>query len=117
MFKVVKIGDKDVPMLGMASANVYYRRIFGADPLLIQDGSKELTPGESINLYMGMGFVMAKMAELKDRQAMLKLNEGDFIDWLDQFQTDEIIDALLDIASVYNGQNLSLSEKKAEDAR
>lgn len=117
MFKIVKIGDKDVPMLGMASANIYYRRVFGVDPLLMQDGSKELTPGENINLYLGMGFIMAKMAELKDRSAMLKLNEESYIEWLDQFENADMINAVLDIAAVYNGQSLSLSEKKTEDAR
>lgn len=117
MYQVVKIGDKDVPMLSMASVNVYYRRVFGADPLLMQDGTKELTPGENINLYLGMGFIMAKMAEMKGRENMLKLNEDNYIEWLDQFDNAELINAVLDIAAVYNGQNVSMSQKKTEDAR
>ena len=35
MFKVVKIGDKEVPMMAMASTDIYYKRVFGEDPLKI----------------------------------------------------------------------------------
>lgn len=117
MFRIVKIGDKEVPMLAMASVNIYYKRVFGIDPLVLQDGSREMTPGENINLYLGMGFIMAKMAELKDRQKMRQLNEDDYIDWLEQYDNADLINAVVDIAAVYNGQNTSVSEKKSEAGR
>ena len=86
MFDTVKIGDKSVPMLCLASTNVYFKKVFGVDPIAIQANSK-LTPADGIDFATKMAFVMAKQAENQsDRPAMLRLNEGDFIDWLDQFE-------------------------------
>ena len=104
-------------MLGMASVNIYYRRVFGVDPLTLQGGERELTPGENVNLYIGLGFVMAKMAELKNRRELLTLNEDAYIEWLEQFDNADMVNAIVDIAEVYNGQSCALSEKKTEDAR
>ena len=36
MYKVVTIGEKEVPMLSMASTDLYYKNAFGEDPLKIQ---------------------------------------------------------------------------------
>lgn len=111
MYQVIKVGAKDVPMLSMASVDVYYRQIFHKDAIKIQS-SKEFDEGDLINFVCEMGFVMAKFAELKDRKEMAKLTEENYLDWLDQFDRAEFIAALPDMRMVYEGQQITHSDSK-----
>ena len=111
MYNIVKIGEKDVPMLSMASVDVYYRQIFHEDAIKLQS-SKDFTEGDLIVFVQRMGFVMAKFAELKDRKEMAKLNEDAFLDWLDQFDRVEYLNALADIRLTYEGQQLAAADAK-----
>lgn len=113
MYRVIKIGDKDVPMLAMSSVNIYYRRVFGVDPLVLLGKDEGMETGVAINLYMGMGFIMAKMAE-RNREQMKKLNEDMYLDWLDNFDNADMMNAMPEISALYNGQNTSQSEKKTQ---
>ena len=111
MYGVVKIGDKEVPMLAMASVDVYYKRIFGEDPLKMQ--IKEGFDGaDAVELFQRMGFVMAKFAEPKVRKEMLKLTEDNYLDWLDGFERSALIDAVGDIRKVYDGEKVTTAEPK-----
>lgn len=106
MYNEIKIGDKTVPMLAMASVDLYYRQIFHEDAIKLQSG-KNFDEGDLINFIIRMGFVMAKFAELKDRKAMSKLNEDAFLDWLDGFERADYLDALADIRKTYEGQSVT----------
>jgi len=110
MYNKVKIGEKEVPMLSMASVDLYYRNIFGQDPVVLQ--TKGIDEGDMINFVLRMGFVMAKFAETKDRKEMLKLNEDAFLEWLDQFERNDIYAALPDFQATYEGQMLTSAEAK-----
>lgn len=115
MFQIVHIGEKEVPMLSLASVDNYFMQIFGKDPVRIQDTAGDDTAA-IIDLFERMGFVMHKYAELKDRKEMLKLNEEAYLDWLDQFERLDMYNALPDIRKVYEGQKISnVSPKKKED--
>lgn len=111
MFNIVKIGTSEVPMLSMASVDVYYRNIFHEDPLKIQTDENADT-GVMIGFIQRMGFVMAKFAELKDRKEMLKLNEDSFYEWMDTMERNDLINALPDIQMTYEGQSINGSEAK-----
>lgn len=111
MYNVVKIGGKDVPMLAMASADVYYRQIFHEDPIKLQ-ANKDMDEGDLINFVMKMGFVMAKFAELRNRKEMAKLNEDAFLDWLDQFERLDYLSALADVRMTYEGQAVTTADAK-----
>lgn len=113
MFQIIKIGEHDVPMMAMASVDVYYRNIFHEDPIKLQ--VSDMDEGDMINFVMRMGFVMAKFAELKDRKELNKLNEDNFIDWLDQFDRSEYLNALGDIRKTYEGQAVTASDEKKTD--
>lgn len=110
MYNKIVIGAKEVPMLSMASVDLYYRNIFHEDPIALQ--TKGIDEGEMINFVLRMGFVMAKFAELKDRKEMAKLNEDSFLDWLDQFERNDIFAALPDIQKTYEGQMVTESTAK-----
>lgn len=113
MYNVVKIGEKDVPMLSMASVDIYYRNIFHEDAIKLQ--TKVQDEGDIVNFVMRMGFVMAKFAELKDRKEMNKLNEDAFLDWLDQFERVDYLNALVDVRMTYEGQSVTQSDAKKKD--
>ena len=111
MYGEIRIGEKTVPMLALASADIYYKQIFREDPVKIQ-ASGNYDAADAINLFMRMGFVMAKYAELKSSAEMRKLNEDNFTDWLDQFDRGEFYSAIEDIKRVYEGQKVGTSESK-----
>ena len=111
MYNIVKIGDKDVPMLSMASVDLYYRNIFHEDAVKLQ-ASGNFDEGDLVNFCSRMAFVMAKFAELKDRKEMNKLNEDMFIAWLDQFERADFLNALLDVRLTYEGQAVTSSDSK-----
>lgn len=114
MYNVVKIGKKEVPMLSMASVDLYFKNIFHEDPVVIQTN---METGDAIGFYQRMGFVMAKFAEIKERKEMLKLTEDAYIDWLDGFERNDLLQALEYIQQTYDGQQVTYSDakKKSEE--
>lgn len=114
MYSVVKIGDKEVPMLAMASAGVYYRHCFGRDAIMTQ--ADATTPGQRLAFYGEMGYIMAMMAAAQgDRKKLLALNEETYIEWLEQFDAFDYNSAIAEIAMVYEKQNTTtVREKKAD---
>lgn len=115
MFNTVKIGAVDVPMLSMASVDLYYRNIFHDDPIKLQTQETQ-NDGDLINFVMRMGFVMAKFAEVKDRKGMAKISQDDFLDWMDGFERNDLLNALPDIRRTYEGQSVTnASAKKNND--
>ena len=101
MYNVVKIGQKDVPMLSMASVDRYYWNIFHRDPLKIQVKAED--EADSVNFVIEMAFVMAKFAEV-GAKGMRELNEDSFLEWLEQFERVDLINALPDAQMTYEGQ-------------
>lgn len=115
MFNIVKIGEKEVPMLAMASAAIYYKRVFGRDAIVVQADAK--TDGELIAFYGEMGYIMAMMAKYRDDRAkLLEINFDSYIEWLDNFSSSDYNEAIVAIAQIYEGQNKVSSKEKKESA-
>ena len=115
MYNVITIGGEPVPMLAMASVDLYYKQIFHEDAIKLQSG-KTFDEGDLINFVMRMGFVMAKFAELKNRKEMAKLNEDSYLDFLDRFERADYLNALAEIRATYEGQSLTSSDAKKNNA-
>lgn len=111
MYRVVKIGETDVPMLALASVDVYYKRMFKEDPLSIMT-SKSADEGEKTRIAFGMGFIMAKYAENQDRKKMMALTYDEYLEWLDKFIYGDFIEAVPDILGLYYGQKLPTAKEK-----
>lgn len=110
MFNNVKIGNTTVPMLSMASVDIYYRNVFHDDPLTVQTQAKGAA--DAITFYERMGFIMAAFAERKTREKMRELREDDFLDWMDQFDRLDLMNALADIQATYDGQSVTNADAK-----
>ena len=116
MYAKVKIGEREIPMMAMASTDFYYKNTFGEDLLTLMT-QPDLETSKTFEIVAKMGFIMAKFAELKKRKDMLKLNEEAFIEWLDQFDREDFFneDTLLDIQNVYAGNKETSSEIKNQE--
>ena len=111
MYKEVKIGEKAVPLKATASTLIRYRQIFGRD-LLKTIGTDENEV--DANIIQELAYVMAMAADGAD---MMKLNENTFIDWLDEFESFDIInpDTATEIIDVWNASKLTASESKKKE--
>lgn len=112
MYSVVKIGDREIPMLSMASVDLYYKNIFHEDPMEIQTSMDAV---RAVKFYHQMAFVMAKFAELHERKEMLKLTEDSYFEWLDTVDRGGLFDAVESIQQVYDGQKTSTATAKKNE--
>ena len=110
MQKTIMIGDVEVAMRASAATAIRYRNIFHGD---IMKELMEMNPGKIdasvIETIQKLGFVMAKSAE---GEKMTELTEDDYMEWLDQFDSIEMMTASKDIVSIYLGGKVSESELK-----
>lgn len=115
MEKVIKIGAKDVTLAANAATPIRFRNIFGKDLLTI---ISEGTSSEGVNMNVAsevapqLAFLMAKTAEKAD---MTKLNEDKLLEWLEQFEAMDVINATEQIFQVYFGDSETEVEAKKND--
>lgn len=123
MYKVLKIGDTDVPMLAKASTNVYYKEIFGDDPIEAQNAE---ALGTRIEFAQQLAFVMAKMAAAQEsvnngsaksmRDVMQLVSRDNYLDWLDEFEFMDLQNVLGEVMDIYVAQHSGTSKsKKSQD--
>lgn len=93
--ETVKIGELSVQMCACASVLPAYRNIFGEDFLKVVSADTQ-----DMSVYIRMGFVMAMFAE-KTRAEVNKLTVDNFYEWLDQFSTGDMVNAIAEIATVF----------------
>lgn len=113
MQKTVRIGEKDVEMRASAATAIRYRNVFHGDIM------KELMALDAENIDMSVvekiqqvGFIMAKAAESAN---MAALSTDDYLEWLEQFDQIDIMQAAKDIISVYIHQKESSSDLKKSE--
>lgn len=110
MQKIVRIGEKEVEMRSTAATAIRYRNVFHADILKeLSEINPEKIDAEVIEKIQQLGFIMAKTA---DGANMTQLTDDDYMTWLDQFDSLEMMQAAKDIVNVYIGGKTSESELK-----
>ena len=110
MYKEVKIGKYTVGMTANAFSPYLYKICFREDFL-----RKVQEPNPDPDLFVKMGFIMAKQAEEKEISKLMKLDEVAFYKWLADF--DDPMDLLLatsEISGVYFKQSGASSTPKNE---
>jgi len=116
MYKEVKVGNTTVPMLANGATPIRYKLLFHKDILaefksIEGDESKIATVGE-------LAFIMAMQAKAHDGEYDIsKLNEEDYLTWLEQFNPLDIEMSSDKIIDVYVGNTVTSSEPKKKEEK
>lgn len=114
MFKVVKIGEKDVPLQANAATGIRYKQVFKKDLLQQVDMVNETDAMISADMLMELAFIMAMSAEKHD---MNRLNYDAFVEWLEDFEFMDFLaeDVASEIMAVWQGnREQSVTPKKKD---
>lgn len=110
MQKSIMIGDVEVAMRASAATAIRYRNTFHGDIMKeLMEMNTEQIDSSVIEKIQKLAFIMAKSAEGAN---MTALTEDDYLEWLDQFDSLEMMTASKDIVSIYLGGKVSESELK-----
>lgn len=110
MQKSIMIGDVEVAMRASAATAIRYRNTFHGDIMKeLMEMNPEQIDSSVIEKIQKLAFIMAKSAEGAN---MTTLTEDDYLEWLDQFDSLEMMQASKDIVSIYLGGKVSESELK-----
>lgn len=116
MYAKIMLGDKEVELAANAATPHRFRKIFHRDPMkefgAVYEGKVDQM--ESIDLFSQAAFVMNMAARKMD---LNNLSEDDYVEWLEDFETYDILEASQKILAVYLGNNKLLSESKKEEGQ
>lgn len=107
MFGKVTIGKHEVEMAANAATPFRFTQIFGDD--FMSEITTDLTDAKATTVFTRLAYVMACQAEKKD---MSKCNEDTFVRWLEQFEFQDFVGALPEIAAIYAGTAKTNSDPK-----
>jgi len=114
MYKEIKVGDKQVPMLANAATPIRFKQVFGKNLLKYFIG--EEPQEEMVAMASELAYILAKAGESAD---MNKLGIDDYIEWLEQFDAMAFvnIDVVSEIMSLYQGSMDGDSQAKKGQGR
>lgn len=108
---VIAIGEKNVEMVANAASPYLFKQVFKEDfLLLIQKKDPDA------DLFVKMGFIMAKQAETDNIADLMKLDLTAFYTWLEDFNPLEVMNATAPMSEVYFGQIKTISNPKEKGA-
>ena len=97
MFKKVTIDDREIELAANAATPFRFKQVFKKDLFAIL-GNEQKAENEGVEAVTQLAYIMAKQAENAD---MNKLNEDEFITWLEDFSGMAFVNAAEDILNVY----------------
>ena len=107
MYGSIKIGNKEIEMLANGATPFWFNQIFHED--FFTEAGKLGSDGVTANVFTRVAFVMAMQAAEKD---MKKVNEGQFMKWLEQFDAMDLPNALPDVLEFYQKQSKGTATAK-----
>ena len=111
----IRIGENDVEMLANAASPVLFKKVFRVDWFKTMSDTQTDESGiEGIGHFEEMGFIMAMQA-VKTTAQLMGLCYDDYLQWLEQFESEDLMIAVTDIANIYRGQEVTYAEPKKED--
>ena len=103
MYKKLKIGEKEIELTANAATPFRFKQVFRKDLFGIF-GNEERAETEGIEAVMQLAYIMSKQAEKAD---MNKLNEDEFLTWLEDFGPMDFAEQAEEILNVYMGSTIS----------
>lgn len=108
MYQNMKVGAKELTLCACASVNVCYFNVFHEDFIKMISSDE----GLATSAMMKMAFIMAEFGRLNDRKKVNRLTEDNYCDWLDQFTTGELVEALPAIQGFYMASTTGMVDSK-----
>ncbi len=108
MTGTIQIGDKSITFCGNAATPIRYKQVFRQDLLM---SFKGMSPdGLDTDLILQLAFIMAEQAEGTDFNSV---TFDAYVDWLEQFEENDILQAMPDIVNLWmNNSKASVKAKK-----
>lgn len=97
MFKTLTIDGKEIGFAANAATPFRFKQTFKKDLFSIL-GNEERAQNEGVETITQLAYIMSKQAEKAD---MAKLNEDDFIVWLEDFSGMAFVENAEDILNIY----------------
>lgn len=108
MYTKLKVGAEELTLCACASVNVCYFNVFHEDFIKMISSDE----GLATSAMMKMAFIMAEFGRLNDRKKVNRLTEDNYCDWLDQFTTGELVEALSAIQGFYMASTTGMVDAK-----
>ena len=114
MYKEIKVGDKQVPMLANAATPIRFRQVFGKNLLKYFMGNE--SQEEMAAMAGELAYILARAGEGAD---MGKLSIDDYIAWLEQFDAMAFVnvETVTEIINLYQGNMDGDSSAKKNQGR
>lgn len=103
MFAKLKIGEKEVELSANAATPFRFKQVFHKDIFSVF-GNEEKAEQEGFETIAQLAYVMAKQAEKAD---LNKLNEQEFIAWLEDYEPMDFANSAEDILNAYMGNTVT----------
>ena len=113
-YGIIKIGEKDVPMLATAATPIKYRQVFQKNLLPYFMG--KATDEDAAEMVGELAYIMAADA---DRRDTMKLSLDGYVKWLEEFDPLAFVDGgvVNAILALYQGNANSQAEAKKNQSR
>lgn len=113
MYRVIRVGEQDIPMKANAATPIRYRQVFGKNllPFFIGKASDE----DAAEMIGELAYIMSASANGTD---MTKLSYDGYVEWLEGFDPMDFVDAntVTALVNLYQGNEESQTEvKKSPD--
>ena len=103
MFKTITIDGKEIDFAANAATPFRFKQTFHKDLFAVL-GNEQKAETEGVEAVTQLAYIMAKQAEKAD---MGKLNEDDFITWLEGFSPMAFVNSAEDILNAYMDSTVS----------
>lgn len=108
MQKDIVIGNETIPMKATAGTALRYRQVFGGDLLLELANVKKAKDITAVEPVQKLAYIMAVSAGENKERASFK----DYMEWLDNFETVDLMEALPKVVYLYNASKAGVSTPK-----
>lgn len=103
MFAKLTIGEKEVELSANAATPFRFKQVFKKDIFSVF-GNEQKAEQEGFETIAELAYVMARQAEKAD---MGKLNEDDFVAWLEGFEPMDFANSAEEILNAYMGTTVT----------
>lgn len=111
MYRTVMVDGNEMELAANAATPFRYKQVFKSDLFSVL-GNEKRAEEEGVEAVTKLAYIMHKNAEKAD---MNKLNEDDFITWLEGYSPMAFINASEDILAVYMDSTTGTATPKEEE--